>query len=685
MRLHVGTATAALLLVISQSSTVAQDEGQGQGQGTDEPRSESPSPTLLAPAAAFPSAAGAGGNGTSAATATSPTILTPTLAPITLTSTSPAGGNTSTALGNVNVTSAFDSSALSSSPSPSTNVSFAFDGELDSIGNSTDTPSTSPIIAECTSIGVDPFSPSGSGNGVCCPGLESCLADHFGVNEWHYRCYKCCSEPHYEPCQSIIPTIVPNDTYDGDRDEASALEIKGNKFFNIQTGKSVTFRGIAYYPRPNAGELDKNNVDFFTNEHHSIWKRDIEHFVKLNINAVRLYAVDPSKNHDAFMNALKRRGIYAIIGLAANCEDCAITKDSPPLCYPPALKRRGQLIINAFSKYENVLGFSAGNEVGLSSAAYGGTLSNAPCQKKFIRDMRAYIGSCVAGNRMRSIPVGLAVADEDRRVNLKYYNCDTSGGSDEFEHAEWYGQNSYLHCDGSAASWDDAIGIKNIQKDFRSYSIPVLMTEFGCLNPSFPTVDGYEGTRTWLQAKWLQEGGTGSFSGGFAFEYSIEQRNALYDYPHQAYDPGAYGVGYFSPENCDGLQVPCEFVPMPTYFELQKVYGKMAAAEVSEDKASFEPPSFRQGRTDCPMNVPQLAKISDYEWEADSLSDDSMCKYINFSGGNDNSNAPPSPKQNTNGGGKDESNAAAALTLTLPLTSITLVMLLYHAGIALFD
>lgn len=638
MRLHVGA--AALLLVISLSSTDA------QGQEKDDPQSESPSPT------------------------------------------SPASANT-TALGNANATSASDSSSLSSSPSPSTNGSFAFDpfdsaeGELDSIDNSTDTPSPSPspspVIAECTSIGVDPFSPSGSGNGVCCPGLESCLADHFGLNDWHYRCYKCCSKPHDEPCQSIIPTIVPNDTYEGDREEASALEIKGNKFFNTQTGKSVTFRGVAYYPRPNAGELDKNNVDFFTNEHHSIWKRDIEHFVNLNINAVRLYAVDPSKNHDAFMNALKRRGIYAIIGLAANCEDCAITKDSPPLCYPPAYKRRGQLIINAFSKYENVLGFSAGNEVGLSSAAFGGTLANAPCQKKFIRDMRAYIGSCVAGNRMRSIPVGLAVADADRRDNLKYYNCDTSGGTDEFEHAEWYGQNSYLHCDGSAASWDEAIGIKNIQKDFRSYSIPVLMTEYGCLNPSFPTVDGYDGTRTWLQAKWLQEGRFDSFSGGFAFEYSVEQRNALYDYPHQAYDPGAYGVGYLSPEDCDDLQMPCEYVPMPTYFELQKVYGKMASAEVLEDKASFEPSSFRQGRTECPTNDPQLAKISDYEWEADSLSDDSMCEYINFnsSGGND-SNVPSLPKQNTNGDGKDESNAAP--TLTLPLTSIALVMLL-HAGI----
>lgn len=680
MRLHIGT--AALLLIISRSSPGAQ--AQGEGQGKDNLQSESPSPT--SPVAAFPSAAAAGVNATAAANSTTSSSTFPTLAPITGASTN------STALGNANATSASasDPSSLSSSPSPSTNVTFDpldyVEGELDSISsNSTDTtPTPSPIIADCTSIGVDPFSPSGSGNGVCCPGLESCLADHFGVNEWHYRCYKCCSKPHDEPCQSNTPTVVPNDTYDGDRDEATALEIKGNKFFNIQTGKSVTFRGVAYYPRPNAGELDKNNVDFFTNEHYSIWTRDIEHFVDLNINAVRLYAVDPSKNHDAFMNALKRRGIYVIVGLAANCEDCAITKDSPPSCYPPALKRRGQLIINAFAKYENVLGFSAGNEVGLSSAAYGGTLSNAPCQKKFIRDMRAYIGSCVAGNRMRSIPVGLAVADADRRENLKYYNCDTSDGTDEFEHAEWYGQNSYLHCDGSIASWDEAIGIKNVQKDFRSYSIPVLMTEFGCLNPSFPTVDEYQGTRTWLQAKWLQEGGTDSFSGGFAFEYSVEQRNALSDYPHQAYDPGAYGVGYLSPEDCDDVTVPCEFVPMPTYFKLQKVYGKMASAEVSEDKASFEVPSFRQGRTDCPTNEPQLAKISDYEWEADLISDDSMCDYINFSVSGGSDDAPPLPKQNTNDVSMDESGAAH--TLTLPLTSITLVMLLHVVvGIALFD
>ena len=686
MRLHVGTATL-LVIISSRSLAVAQGE----------PQSESPSITsLIVPAVPSDAAtdAGVNVNATAANSAvTSPTF--PTISPIA--STSPASA--STALENATSASS-NSSSLSLSQAPSTNVSSSdsdpsdyAEDDVDSISiSSTATPTPSPTIAEaeCTSIGIDPFSPSGSGNGVCCPGLESCLADHFGSNaeDWHYRCYKCCNKPYDEPCQSIIPIPPIVDTYDGDRDEASALEIKGNKFFNVPTGKSVTFRGIAYYPRPNAGELDQNNIDFFTKEHYSMWKRDIDRFVDLNINAVRIYAVDPTKDHDAFMNALQRRGIYAIIGLGANCEDCAITKDSPPLCYPPALKRRGQLIINAFSKYENVLGFSAGNEVGLASAAYGGTLSNAPCQKKFIRDMRAYIGSCVAGKRMRSIPVGVAVADQDRKENLNYYNCDTSGGTDKFEHAEWYGQNSYLHCDGSAASWDEAIGIKNIQKDFRSYSIPVLMTEFGCLNPSFPTVDEYEATRPWLQAKWLQVGRFDSFVGGFAFEYSVEQRNALYDYPHQSYDPGAYGVGYFSPEDCDDVQVPCVYVPMPTYFELQKVYGKMASAEVPEDKASFEPPSSRQGRTECPTNEPQLSKLSDYDWEADRISDeDSMCSYINFSDGNDNGNALspalPPPTQNTNAEGKGESDAAP--TLALSFTFLPFLLLLLHAGLALFQ
>lgn len=110
-------------------------------------------------------------------------------------------------------------------------------------------------------------------------------------------------------------------------------------------------------------------------------------------------------------------GIYVIIALAHACPTCAVTGDASPDCYPPELKTQGQQVINAFAKYSNTLAFSAGNEVNhfapLDHAEW-----NAPCQKKFLRDMRAYLDSC---SDLRKVPIGLVSADTERKALAKYY------------------------------------------------------------------------------------------------------------------------------------------------------------------------------------------------------------------------------------------------------------------------
>jgi 1,3-beta-glucanosyltransferase GAS5 len=159
-------------------------------------------------------------------------------------------------------------------------------------------------------------------------------------------------------------------------------------------------------------------MDFYTVDFQYIWERDIPNFVYLNVNAVRIYAVDPSKNHDAFMCMLKQYGIYVIIGLAADCFECAISGDSAPACYSQNLLDRGEYIVQQFSRYTNVIGFDAGNEVSLRAS---NEVMNGPCQKQFLRDMRAYVKDCVSSNSMRHIPIGLAVADIDRSYKALYY------------------------------------------------------------------------------------------------------------------------------------------------------------------------------------------------------------------------------------------------------------------------
>lgn len=194
--------------------------------------------------------------------------------------------------------------------------------------------------------------------------------------------------------------------------------LRGRHIYNSISGDPVPVRGINYYPRPNTGPLTQtNSIDFFTEEYRHIWERDIAHFQALQVNVVRVYAVAPGVSHDGFLCALKAAGIYLIVGLAADCLGCAITTtDAAPDCYPAELKERGQFIIAEFARYDNVLAFSAGNEVGLSAAT---PQTNAPCQKQFIRDMRAFIDGC--HETIRRIPVGLAIADVEREGKILYY------------------------------------------------------------------------------------------------------------------------------------------------------------------------------------------------------------------------------------------------------------------------
>jgi hypothetical protein len=311
-------------------------------------------------------------------------------------------------------------------------------------------------------------------------------------------------------------------------------------------------------------------------------------------------------------------GIYVITDLSHECEGekCAITGDQAPDCYPVELKTQGQAVINAFAKYNNTLAFSAGNEVN-HYAPPSFPEYNAPCQKQFIRDMRAYMNSC---SNLRHVPIGLVSADDERDELSLYYNCQTNP-DDEFEAAEWYGLNSYVFCNGKARKYEDAPGFQLLQQSFaeKNYSIPVLLTEFGCISESFPTVRGVASQRNFLQAKWLleEEPLRDSFSGGFAFEYSIEKANAGIPYPFTIFGHQNFGVGYFGPDYCDDIHIPCIYHPHPSFDFLKEAYTT-SNISVSTTRDNFEVSTYRQGRSKCPKRFPAPGLFT---WETDKVSD----------------------------------------------------------------
>jgi hypothetical protein len=395
---------------------------------------------------------------------------------------------------------------------------------------------------------------------------------------------------------------------------------KGKRFFHSVTGEFFPVKGIAYHPRPNNGTLSiPNSVDFFTDEFRDLWMADLEYIKALGVNTIRIYAVDPSKSHDAFMCALQEAGIYVILELLADCEDCGIGPDEAPSCYPPSLKERGQWIINEFSKYTNTLLFSAGNEVTFYAQDQQMEL-NAPCQKKFMRDMRAYVNTCSPMPNSvlpRKVPIGMVNWDNQRTRQTLYFNCRTDP-SDELETPEWYGLNSYQDCETAAVSANDLSGVQTLLNDFVSYnlSVPVIITEFGC-RERFPAIGEFEAQRTWLQVD-IQYSPMfiDQFAGAVAFEFSAEKlivdtSSQGNPWPYYGFMKLNYGVGYYSPVDCNHRTIPCEYIPYP---EFDVFSAKMAAVDTSllpDIDAYFPTP---RGIPVCPEGIP---KVTDFTWPVD--------------------------------------------------------------------
>lgn len=368
------------------------------------------------------------------------------------------------------------------------------------------------------------------------------------------------------------------------------------KHFYAIDGTFVPLHGVAYYPRTNAGSLNLPSLDLYTNDFANIWERDLPILASLNTNVIRIYAVDPSQNHDNFMKRCDELGLYVIVELGAPCEHCAITGDAPPTCYPTTLKTRGQFIINTFTRYDNVAGFSAGNEVGTflsTTTIVVDSLINAPCLKKFIQDMQDYMASC---STLRKVPVGFAMADLDRITKLQYYGCGN-------QPADWIGINTYLHCNGNDTDPAQLPGYNDLLLDLQELQLPMplVITEFGCLSDSFPTVNGFPGQRTFVQvATFAMTNFSQELAGNIAFEYSYEVNATV---------AKNYGLGALVPSDCNDVSIPCTYQPYPQFSFLQEAYSK------------FDPPHpqpLNRGPLTCNETI--LKQVDNFDWsETDAV------------------------------------------------------------------
>jgi 1,3-beta-glucanosyltransferase GAS1 len=171
-------------------------------------------------------------------------------------------------------------------------------------------------------------------------------------------------------------------------------------------------KGVAYQQEINSNTTQSKSVDYTDPlADTKSCKRDIEYLKKLNTNTIRVYAIDPTEDHDECMKALADAGIYVVADLSE--PGTSINRDQPTWDVP--LYTRYTKVVDVMAKYTNTLGFFAGNEV---SNQKNNTEASA-FVKSAVRDTKAYIKS----KNYRPIGVGYATNDDAdiREVGLFKY------------------------------------------------------------------------------------------------------------------------------------------------------------------------------------------------------------------------------------------------------------------------
>jgi hypothetical protein len=259
----------------------------------------------------------------------------------------------------------------------------------------------------------------------------------------------------------------------------------GSKFF-YENGTQYYIKGIAYQLTPDDPLVNTAQC-----------KRDIVRMSELGTNAIRVYHVDASADHDGCMTALADAGIYVFVDL--DTFTTQIEQTSPH--WNETQYTRFTEVLDTFQSYDNTAGVFVGNEVLTTS---NGSIA-APYVLAAARDIKAYRDK----KGYREIPVGYSAADiaELRPMLQNYMACHSNSS----ERLDFYSLNAYEWCGESSYS---VSGYNELQKNATGYPIPIFFSETGCNTPAPRTFDdqaailGSEMDDTWSGAiiyEWIEE------------------------------------------------------------------------------------------------------------------------------------------------------------------------------------
>ncbi|KAJ5709389.1 CAZyme family GH72 [Penicillium malachiteum] len=280
-------------------------------------------------------------------------------------------------------------------------------------------------------------------------------------------------------------------------DAIQTISAVGAKFF-YENGTQYYIKGVAYQLTPDDPLTDEAQC-----------KRDIVRMSELGANAIRVYHVDASADHQGCMDAFADAGIYLFVDL--DTFTTAIDQTSPH--WNETQYERFGAVFDEFQQYNNTAGVFVGNEV-LDTAE--GSIA-APYVLAAARDMKAYRDK----KGYREIPVGYSAADiASLRPMLQNYMACMPKAADRLD---FYSLNAYEWCGESSYT---VSGYDELQKNATGYPIPIFFSETGCNTPAPRTFDD--------QAAILGDDMDGTWSGAIIYEW-IEETN---DYGLISY--GAY-------------------------------------------------------------------------------------------------------------------------------------------------
>ncbi|KAI1338448.1 carbohydrate-binding module family 43 protein [Xylariaceae sp. FL0016] len=291
-------------------------------------------------------------------------------------------------------------------------------------------------------------------------------------------------------------------------DDIPVIEASGQHFFYSNNGSQFYLKGVAYqqnYSPNGTSDSDVQYTDPLADG--DSCSRDIPYMKQLFTNVIRVYALDPTADHDDCMEQLASNDIYVVADLSE--PTTSIDSNDPEWNVP--LYQRYASVVDTMSKYKNVIGFFAGNEV---ISAQNQTAA-AAFVKAAVRDTKTYIKS--QGYR-DTLGVGYATADVPSRDELAhYFACEPIDGANTT--IDFWGYNVYSWCGESSYTESD---YDQRTEFFSDYPVPVFFAEYGCIEG----VDGGATHRPFTEVQALYgDKMTPVFSGGIVYQWFMSENN----------------------------------------------------------------------------------------------------------------------------------------------------------------